>query len=184
MNTPLVGVAASEGSSGHGYNVGTGGISMGWPVFLGAAISASSLSNPATTNAPTTDGINVLSASEGYAAGAATFHLGVANNTVPTGAAMAVSYKAYGLVNKLILIVATRATSTDNWPAVTAGSLGQIIVPTAKGYTLSGATQSNPFSGLVLLDAVSATASTTSSATAADTRIAQTVAVRAFVRLM
>lgn len=184
MNTPLVGVASGEGANGHAYNVGTGAISAGWPVFLGAAISASSLSNPATTNAPATDGINVLSASEGFAAGAQTFHLGVANNTAPPGTAQALSYKSYGLVNKLVLIVSTRATTTDNWPAVTAGSLGQIIVPTAKGYTLSGATQSNPFSGLVLLDAVSATVSATSNATAADSRIAQTVAVRSFVRLM
>lgn len=184
MNIPLVGVSANEGSYYHGYNAGTGAISMGWPVLLNSALIATTLSNPATSTSSTakTDAIYVLSASEGFSANSQAFQLGVAMGTYQSGEY--VVSKVFGLVNRLILVVATRATTTDNWPAVTAASEAQPIVPTAKGFTASGATQSAPYGGILLLEAVSATASTTSNATVADSRIAQTVAVRAFVRLM
>ena len=180
MNTPFVGTTPTEGLYFNGINSGTGAISAGNPVFLAAAIAASSLSNPITTGANRTDAVQVLSATEGYAAGTPAFLLGVANGNYNVGDSVVI--KTSGFIAKLVLVVATRVSSTNNWPAVTAASQAQPIVAMSYGWTASGATTSGPGPGLVLMEAVSATASATSTTT--DTRTAITVAVRAFVRLM
>ena len=180
MNTPFVGTSPTEGLSANYINSGTGAISAGNPVFLAVAIAASSLSNPVTTGANRTDAVQVLSASEGYCAAAPTFLLGVCQKTAQSGEFLSV--KCSGFVNALTLVVATRVSSTNNWPAVTAVSEGHLIGVSSYGFSAGAGTQSAVTAGIVALDAVSATASATSNAT--DTRTAITVAIRAYVRLM
>lgn len=180
MNIPLVGVPFNEGAQYHGYNAGTGAISAGTPVFLAQGKLASSLSAPITTGANRNDGIYVLSAAEGYAAPAQGFHLGICQATVQAGEY--VSIRCFGFVNRLIVNIMTRAASTDNWASYPAVSEGQPIVPNSQGYTTAGATQSAAYEGILAMEAVSSSASTTSST--ADTRLTITAAVRAFVRLM
>ncbi len=180
MNIPLVGVPSNEGAFLHGYNAGTGAISAGNPVFLQAAILASSLATPVTTGPNKNDGVYVLSASEGYATSAQPFHLGVCQSTVQPGEY--VSMKCFGFVQRIVLLIQTRAASTSVWASYPAVTQGQPIVPSSLGYTTAGATQSAAYEGILALEAYPSSASTVS--TTADTRTSITTAVRAFVRMM
>jgi len=134
----------------------------------------------------TNDGVAVVLPSTGAAAKSQTLFSGVVPVAIAAGAVG--DCIVFGFCNNLRLVRATRAASTDAWASTPALAIGDALVINtvynAFSFGVAGA------STAILADVVagqslaSATTLASSSAGTADTRLADTTALRAFVRAM
>lgn len=92
----------------------------------------------------------------------------------------------YGYSQSTLVLLQSRATSTDSWSSAAAMASALLLVPDFNSNvwkTLANvAAQSSP--QVILLDAVASAATKASNVVAADTRIVSTVLARAFVRML
>lgn len=133
----------------------------------------------------TDNGVDVVKPTSSTAAKASSFFAGVAAKAIAAGSRGLA--QCYGLVNSLTVTQQTRAASTDSFASAPAIAIGDwLAVETVVGNaTRSGAgsqTIALPF--LAAIGTAASKASSASSDITADTSLAKTASIAAFVRAM
>lgn len=134
----------------------------------------------------TNDGVDVVLPATGGAARATSLFAGVTPLAVAAGALA--DTIVYGFVNNLRLVRATRAASTDAWASTPAIGVGDLLIPNTanNAFTFSATAAASAFLAGVIAGQTLASGTTlvSSSGGIGDTRLADVVALRAFVRAM